>query len=138
MKDMAIVFREFDEDADGKIPVTVAHHIMTLFRLNSKECFKDEETIHMLRFLDEAGVLREEIFGNPSRRYLYYFQMIAGLGQKTMNAVDIHRFIKTCGDEIDRKFCEDFIDEFDRKKLSKQSLTAAEFCVFCANKKIPA
>lgn len=137
MKDMAIVFRELDEDEDGKVDVTTAHHIMDLFRLPNKGCFKDMETVKMHPFLEEAQVARDEIFMNTTKRYRYYFQMIAGLGKNTIDAIDIQRFVKVSGDEIPLKFCDDFIDEFDRLHLSKDSLTQEEFCAFCAQKKVP-
>lgn len=137
MKDMAIVFREFDEDKDGKIPSQLAAHIFYLFRLPNKGVFKDYQAVSMEVFLDEATITRDSIFLNPIKRYCYYFQMIAGLGKNTIDAVDLQRFISVSGDEIALKFCEDFIDEFDRKRLSKDSITIEEFCTFCAQKKIP-
>jgi Ca2+-binding EF-hand superfamily protein len=136
MKDMAIVFHEFDEDSDGVIPGGIAHHIMSLFRLPSKGLFQ-EPTVKLAPFLEVAGLVRSMIFSSPKRRAIYYFQMIAGYGRNSIDAVDIQRFISVAGDDIPLKFCDDFIDEFDRLKLSKDSLTIEEFCSFVIHKKIP-
>lgn len=137
MTDMAVVFREFDEDQDGKIPRDTAIHVMSLFRLNSKKKLQDLDMVHLDKFIDVAGSIRDAIFMSPAKRYRYYFQMIAGLGKKSISAVDIQRFIRVSGDDIALKFCDDFIDEFDRKRISKDSISAAEFCSFCAHSKIP-
>jgi Ca2+-binding EF-hand superfamily protein len=137
MKDMAIVFREFDEDEDGKIPTGIARHIMALFRLPHKGVWKEIPVVSMQQLLEESAVARNAIFANPARRYVYYFQQIAGTGRSKIDAVDIQRFIRVAGDEIPLKFCDDFIDEFDRVKLSKDALTLEEFCNFCATRKVP-
>jgi hypothetical protein len=110
---------------------------MTLFRLPTKGTFKDLTVVPMQRMLDECAIARDGIFLNPFRRYIYYFQMIAGIGNNRIDAVDIQRFIHIAGDEIPLRFCDDFIDEFDRVALSKDSLTCEEFCNFCAQKKVP-
>jgi len=135
--DMAIVFREFDEDRDGKVTGDVARHMLRLFRLSWKGRFDDAEIVRLHAFLDEASRIRDEIFLNPSRRFQYFFEMISGVGMNTMSAADIKRFIHISGDEIALRHCDDFIDEFDRSRLSKEHLTAAEFCAFCANRKVP-
>lgn len=137
MMDMAIVFREFDEDKDGKVPSLVAEHIFRLFRLPSNKIWKDDEIVTFKSFLAEAQNIRDDIFLNPEKRYKYYFQMIANLGKNTIDASDIQRFIEISGDHIDLKYCDDFIDEFDRDTLSKDSITLDEFCNFCSQKKIP-
>ncbi|OHT06427.1 hypothetical protein TRFO_25537 [Tritrichomonas foetus] len=138
MEDMATVFREFDENRDGKVPPQIARHIFHLFRLPSKGLWEDqEEQINLGDFLEEAAGTRDSIFIHPKKRYMYYFKMIACLGKNTIDAVDIQRFISVSGDNIDLKYCEDFIDEFDRKNLSKDSITPEEFGKFCAKKKIP-
>jgi Ca2+-binding EF-hand superfamily protein len=137
MQDMARVFREFDEDKDGKLPAGVARHIMLLFRLPHKNLWKEIAVVTMAQLLEESSVARSAIFSNPYRRYVYYFQQIAGTGRSKIDAVDIQRFIRVAGDEIPLKFCDDFIDEFDRVKLSKDALTLEEFCNFCATRKVP-
>ena len=137
MMDMAIVFREFDEDKDGKVPSLVAEHIFRLFRLPSNKIWKDDEIVTFKSFLAEAQNIRDDIFLNPEKRYKYYFQMIANLGKNTIDASDIQRFIEISGDHRDLKYCDDFIDEFDRDTLSKDSITLDEFCNFCSQKKIP-
>ncbi|KAK8890370.1 hypothetical protein M9Y10_035145 [Tritrichomonas musculus] len=137
MEDMAIVFREFDENKDGKITGLVAEHIFLLFRLPSNKIWKKDEIVSFKSFILEAQNIRDDIFLNPDKRYKYYFQMIAGLGKNTIDAADIQRFIEISGDHIDLKYCDDFIDEFDRETLSKDSITQEEFCDFCSQKKIP-
>jgi Ca2+-binding EF-hand superfamily protein len=137
MKDMATVFREFDEDEDGKIQSGVGRHIMALFRLPHKNLWKDLTVVSMSQLLNEAAIARNGIFSNPYRRYVYYFQQIAGIGRSKLDAVDIQRFIRVSGDEIPLKFCDDFIDEFDRATLSKDALTLEEFCNFCSARKVP-
>ena len=135
--DMAVVFREFDDDQDGKIPRETAIHVMALFRLNARKKLAEIDPVRLDKFLEVAGAIRDSIFMSPAKRYRYYFQMIAGLGKKSIDAVDIQRFIRVSGDDIALKFCDDFIDEFDRKRISKDSISAAEFCSFCAHSKIP-
>ena len=138
MMDMAVVFREFDERNVGKVSSQTARHIFSLFRLPTEKLWpNDKETVSRAEFLLEANAAREKIFINPKMRYLYYFRMISSLGSKTINAVDLQKFISISGDSVDIKYCEDFIDEFDRKYLSKDSITAEEFCDFCQRKKIP-
>lgn len=137
MVDMAEVFREFDEDADGKIPNTYAQHIFSLFRLPSKTVFTEPGNVTMRVFLHEASFMRQEIFGTAESRYQYFFKMIAGLKQARITAIDIQRFMKVCGDDIKLKFCDDFIDEFDREGISKDYITIEEFTKFCEDKKIP-
>ena len=137
MEDMAIVFREFDENKDGKVPGQVAEHILHLFRLPSNKIWKDDEIVTFKSFLHEAQNIRDDIFLDSQKRYKYYFQMIACLGKDSIDASDIQRFIEIFGDHMDLKYCDDFIDEFDRKTLSKDSITIEEFCDFCSQKKIP-
>ena len=137
MVDMAEVFREFDEDDDGQIPNTYAQHVFSLFRLPSKNVFTEPGNVTLKGFLYEAGVMREEVFSKPETKYQYFFKMIAGLRQPTITAIDIQRFMKVSGDDIKLIFCDDFIDEFDRDKLSKDSITLDEFVRFCEEKKIP-
>jgi Ca2+-binding EF-hand superfamily protein len=137
MKDMCVVFREFDEDEDGKVPVEVGRHIMTLFRLPTKNAFKELTIVTMQEFLDDCSIIRDAIFLVPVKRDIYYFQMIAGLGRNKIDAVDIQRFMAISGDNIALKFCDDFIDEFDRVHLSKSSLSMEEFCTFVSTKKVP-
>lgn len=137
MVDMAVVFREFDENKDGKVPCQVAEHIFYLFRLPSNKIWKNDEIVTFKSFLAEAQNIRDDIFLNSEKRYKYYFQMIASLGKNTIDASDIQRFIEISGDHIDLKYCDDFIDEFDRTTLSKDSITLDEFCNFCSQKKIP-
>ena len=137
MVDMAEVFREFDEDSDGKIPKDYAQHVFSLFRLPSKGVFVEEGSVSMREFLYEAGKMRDEIFSKPETRYQYYFKMIAGLKQPEITAEDIQRFMKVSDDDIKLKFCDDFIDEFDRERISKDSISLDEFVKFCTEKKIP-
>ena len=137
MVDMAIIFREFDEDTDGKIPPMIAKHIFSIFRLPSDNIFNDEGSITLKDFIYEAGNVRDEIFSSPMKKYKYFFQMIAGIGKKTIDAIDIERFITTSGDSVPLKFCDDFIDEFDRVSLSKDYITFDEFAQFCIKRKIP-
>jgi Ca2+-binding EF-hand superfamily protein len=137
MKDMAIVFHEFDEDEDGKISVEIARHIMVLFRLPTKGALKEVTTIGMHEFLHECALVRDILFMVPVKRGIYYFQMIGGLGRNKIDAVDIQRFMAVSGDKIALKFCDDFIDEFDRHYLSKSSLSMEEFCTFISTKKVP-
>lgn len=138
MIDMATVFKEFDEDEDGSITEDLASHIFTLFRLPIKGMFPNpEQKIRMNDFLDLAATARDTIFLNPVKRYCYYFQMIAGVGKKTISALDLQRFVSVFGDQIQLKFCDDFIDEFDRVHLSKDEITMEEFCTFCSSHKIP-
>lgn len=137
MVDMATVFREFDTNKIGKIPSQTALHIFYLFRLPSKGLWKEQEIVTFDDFLSQAAIKRDEIFLDPKKRYKYYFQMISSLDGKTIDAADIQRFISISGDNIDIKYCEDFIDEFDRKTLSKDSIALEEFCNFCMAKKIP-
>ena len=137
MKDMAVVFREFDEDQDGKMEPNLAQHVLRLFRLDGKDSFKGMSTVKLAEFLDEAAVLRDGLVMNPAERYQYYFRMIAGPGKSEMSARDIQRFLKVFGDDVLLKFCDDFIDEFDPEHLSKDVITEEEFCAFCQERKIP-
>ena len=138
MVDMAVVFHEFDEDEDGIISGSLAAHIFTLFRLPTKGLFKDrQEKVRMNEFLHQAAITRDAIFLNPHKKYCYYFQMIAGVGKSTISALDLQRFVAIFGDQIQLKFCDDFIDEFDRKFLSKDEITMNEFASFCSSHKIP-
>jgi Ca2+-binding EF-hand superfamily protein len=137
MVDMAEVFREFDEDSDGRIPSDYAKHVFSIFRLPSKGVFVDGENVSMREFLYEAGIMRDELFSQPETRYQYYFKMIAGLKQSEITAQDIQRFMKVNGDDIKLKFCDDFIDEFDRKRIAKDSINMEQFVKFCTEKKIP-
>ena len=63
--------------------------------------------------------------------------MIAGINQSELDATDIQRFMLINEDEVPLKFCEDFIDEFDRKGLSSDVVSIEEFCKFCEEHKIP-
>lgn len=135
--DMAEVFREFDEDLDGKIDPKLAHHIFILFRLAWHNEFEGYDSVTLKDFLWEAARSRDQIFANPRKRYIYYFQMIAGINQSELDATDIQRFMLINEDEVPLKFCEDFIDEFDRKGLSSDVVSIEEFCKFCEEHKIP-
>ena len=137
MVDMAEVFREFDEDLDGNIPNSYAQHVFSLFRLPSKNVFTEPGNVTLKGFLYEASIMRDEVFSTPESRYQYFFKMIAGLRQPEITAIDIQRFMKVNGDDIKLVFCDDFIDEFDRDNLSKDSISLEEFVNFCEEKKIP-
>ena len=69
MVDMAIVYREFDEDKDGIISELIAKHIFRLFRLPFEEFFNNKEKINLKDFLYEARVARDELFFNSKKRY---------------------------------------------------------------------
>ena len=139
MVDLAVVFREMDEDLDGIVPTDCAKHILRIFSLYSDEAFANAgESVRLSYFLEEAREAREIIFSNPLATFSYYFDMMTGVSNDQLSALDLQRFFAIFGDKIQLKYCDDFIDEFDRELLSKDYISKKEFIKFCADKKIPA
>jgi Ca2+-binding EF-hand superfamily protein len=131
------VFRCLDVENEGSLPRDAAIHAMSLFGMNGEEHFHfSKKTITLKMFIDAVQNERDRN-SDPSRRWKYIFSLIAGPGNKTITRDSLRSFFTMFGHTPDEKFCDDFIDEFDRVSLLKTEIGLDDWLMFCRIQRVP-
>jgi Ca2+-binding EF-hand superfamily protein len=131
------VFRCFDSQKTGGLPRETAIEVMALFGMNGEEHFHfSKKTITLKMFLDAVQHDRDRN-SDPLRRWKYLFHLIAGRGNETITKKRLQEFFTMFGHTPDEKFCEDFIDEFDRVSIMKTEINLDDWLMFCRIHRLP-
>ena len=136
-REVISVFRCFDRENDGWLPRDEAIHVMSLFGMNGDEHFhfsKKQITIRMM--LDSIQHERDRN-SDHARRWKYIFYLIADPEKKTITKERLRDFFTMFGYTPEDKYCDDFIDEFDRKHLEKSEIVLEDWLMFCRIHKLP-
>ena len=133
------IFRFLDEQSEGIISRDLALRAMGLIGINGEEYFHfTKKTITLQQFLDAVSLDKKKNFENNERRWKYIFTLIAGSDKNsTITIKKLQDFFKQFGHIPDAKFCEDFIDEFDRNFLTKTEINLEDWIMFCRVHRLP-
>lgn len=132
------VFRCFDEEKEGSLPREAAIHTMALFGMNGEEHFHfSKKMISVQAFIDAVQDERDRNAFDNTKRWKYIFHLIAGPDNETITTKTLQDFFTTFGHTPEVKFCEDFIDEFDRINIMKTEINLEDWLMFCRIHRLP-
>ena len=137
-KEVINLFRCFDLECDGVIPRESAIHAIKLFGINGEDYFhiaKKNVTAQM--FLDAVQYERDKNVCDSTRRWKYVFKLIAGPNKDKISADALQHFFTLFGHTPELKYCEDFVDEFDRVSISKTEISLDDWLLFCKIHRVP-
>lgn len=132
-KEVTDIFRLLDEECDGVLPRERALKIMELIGFKGeKYIHKSKRQISIQQLIDIIRDCRTRTKGEKRSRWAYLFRLMAGNEEDSTITVDkLQQFFKSYGHVPCEKFCEDFIDEFDRISLSKTDISLEDWLTFC-------
>ena len=134
--DIINIFRCFDTEREGVIPRDLAIHAFSLLGMNGEDHFtKKDVPIHT--FIDAVRDERERNSFDNIRRWKYIFSLIAGPNNDTITTKSLRNFFSMFGHKPEARFCDDFIDEFDRTNLKKTEITLDDWLMFCRIHRFP-
>ena len=122
------VFRCFDTECEGAIPRDVAIHAINLLGINGEEHFHvSKKNITAQMFIDAVQTERNKNI----------FKLIAGPNKDKITIESLQNFFTLFGHTPELKYCEDFIDEFDRVNITKTDISMDDWTVFCRVHHVP-
>lgn len=131
------LFHCLDPDNEGSITRDLAIHAMSLFGMKGEDHFHfSKKMISVKTFLDAVQDERDRN-SDANRRWKYIFQLIAGPGEPTITRDRLREFFTMFGHTPDEKFCDDFIDEFDRNMIEKTEISLEDWLTFCRVHRLP-
>ncbi|OHT02626.1 hypothetical protein TRFO_07048 [Tritrichomonas foetus] len=131
------VFRMFDKECEGVLPREIACHAIKLFGINGEDHFHfAKKVISAQTFIDAVQKERDNNIRDSMKRWKYIFSLIAGPGNDTITVDKIQDFFTMFGHTPELKFCEDFIDEFDRVNISKTCISMDDWLMFCRTHRV--
>lgn len=136
-KEVIQVFRCLDIENEGSIPRDAACHVMKLFGMNGEDHFHFSKKVISLKMVLDAVQDERNRNADPMRRWKYIFRLIAGPGKDTITKETLRNFFKMFGHTPEEKYCEDFIDEFDRINIQKTEIDIDDWIMFCRIHRLP-
>jgi hypothetical protein len=131
------VIRCLDTEKEGSLPRDLAIHAMSFFGINGEDHFHfSKKTISVKMFIDAVQDDRERN-ADPNRRWKYVFSLIAGSGHDAITLDKLKDFFTLFGHTPEDKYCEDFIDEFDRIAIQKTEINLEDWLMFCRIHRLP-
>lgn len=128
------IFRFFDEQCDGFIPRADALRALELIGIDGTGYFHiSKKTVSLQQFIDAVETEREKLSFDNKRRWAYVFGLISGGPDKKITIQKLQEFFKMFGHCPEAKYCEDFIDEFDRDGLTMTEIGLTEWIEFCSS-----
>jgi hypothetical protein len=131
------VLRCLDTEKEGSLPREMAIHAMSLLGMHGEDHFHfSKKSISVKMFLDAVQDERERN-ADSSRRWKYIFYLIAGAGHEAITKEKLKEFFTLFGHTPEDKFCDDFIDEFDRLSVQKTEINLDDWLMFCCIHRLP-
>lgn len=131
------VIRCLNTEKEGVLPRDVAIHAMSFFGMNGEEHFHfSKKTITVKMFIDAVQNERDRN-SDPTRRWKYIFSLIAGHGNEAITKEKLKAFFTLFGHTPEDKYCDDFIDEFDRIAIQKTEINLDDWLMFCRIHRLP-
>lgn len=131
------VFRCLDTESTGWLPREDALHVLSLLGMGNEARFPVSRKQVSIKMVLEAVQDERERNIDPARRWRYIFYLIADPETKTITKERIREFFTMFGHTPEEKFCDDFIDEFDRTHLEKSEITVDDWLMFCRIHRLP-
>ena len=132
------IFQCLDEMSEGTITREKALHAMSLLSLNGEDYFHySKKMVTIQAFLEAIKTDREKNSFDNTRRWTHIFHLIAGPGKDTITREALQSFFTQFGHTPDLKFCDDFIDEFDRANLKLTEISLDDWLMFCRIHRLP-
>jgi len=137
--EVANIFRFLDEQCEGALPRDVALKGFDLIGIKGEEYIHtSKKSITIQQFIEAVGNDKRKNFENNERRWKYIFSLIAGSSDNTTITTEkLRDFFTFFGHTPDLKYCEDFIDEFDRNHLTKTEICLEDWIMFCRVHRLP-
>ena len=132
------IFRLFDEQCEGALPYEEAARALELIGIDGKKVLANfKKNITIQQFIDVIADVRKQNLSNSEKRWTYIFRLIAGDEEKTITVEKLQKFFESFGHVPAARYCEDFIDEFDRNWLTKTEITLQDWLMFCRINRLP-
>ncbi|KAK8842677.1 hypothetical protein M9Y10_025537 [Tritrichomonas musculus] len=132
------VFRCFDTECEGELPRDTAIHAISLLGINGEEYFHfTKKVITAQMFIDAVQSERNKNICDSQRRWKYIFHLIAGPNNDKISIESLQNFFTLFGHTPELKYCEDFIDEFDRVNITKTDISIDDWLLFCRVHHVP-
>jgi Ca2+-binding EF-hand superfamily protein len=131
------VFMCLDPEREGVLPRDTAIRAMGFFGLNGEDHFHfSRKTVSLKMFLEAVQDERDRN-SDPTRRWKYFFRLIATPGKDTITTESLRKFFTLFGHTPDERYCEDFIDESDRVHIMKTEINLDDWLMFCRIHRVP-
>lgn len=133
------IFRLFDTNCEGQLTREDAVCVLDLISIPGNEYFHPSKKIVTIQqILDAIAEQKKMIAENNEKRWRYIFRLIAGnKDEDTITVEKLQQFFGKFGHVPNARFCEDFIDEFDRNWLTKTEITMDDWLMFCRIHRLP-
>ena len=132
------IFRIFDENCEGVLPFDDAARAMELIGIDGKSLLNpNKKTVPIQVYIDTIAEFRKQNQRNSEKRWTYIFRLIAGSEEGTITVKNLQEFFQRFGHVPDKRYCEDFIDEFDRNWLTKTEVNLQDWLMFCRLNRLP-
>jgi Ca2+-binding EF-hand superfamily protein len=132
------IFRIFDENCEGVLPYEEAVRALELIGIDGKLLLNPNKKMVPIKvFIEEISDFRGQNDRNSEKRWTYIFRLIAGSEKGTITVENLQDFFRRFGHVPDEKYCEDFIDEFDRNWLTKTEVNLQDWLMFCRLNRLP-
>ena len=137
-KEVVDIFRLFDEESEGMLPFEDAVRALELIGIDGKKVLlSNKRTVSIQQYIDTIEGVRKQNKENSEKRWTYIFRLIAGSEESTITVTKLQEFFAKFGHIPEAKYCEDFIDEFDRNWLTKTEITLSDWLMFCRINRLP-
>jgi Ca2+-binding EF-hand superfamily protein len=131
------VMRCLDTEKEGHLSRDAAIHAMGFFGINGEEHFHFSKKLISVKMFLTAVQHERERNADAFRRWKYIFSLIAGPGNEAITKERLKAFFTMFGHTPDDKYCEDFIDEFDRIAIQKTEINLEDWLMFCRIHRLP-
>ena len=130
------IFRCFDTDREGALPKDTAIHALSLLGIKDEKLFRgSKDVVTAKSFIEAVETERDRNKSDSMKRWRYIFSLIAG-NEPTITKERLREFFAMFGHRPELKFCEDFIDEFDRINMTKTDISIEDWLLFCRIHKV--
>ena len=137
-KEVTSIFRALDTLCEGAISRQDAIHALELIGINGEPLFHpSKKMISIQLFIDTVKSERSKNSSDSQTRWTYIFHLIAGSKSNSITKEKIQQFFADFGHTPNLRYCEDFIDEFDRLNLEKTEISLDDWLGFCRIHRVP-